>query len=41
MHVPFPDAKVASVLCDPQGPCKYAMRDRVELTNDFLCLIAP
>jgi len=39
--VPHPDAKVASILCGPRGPCKYAMREGVELTDDFFCSIAP
>ena len=34
-EVPYPDTKVASVLCGLRGPCKYATRDRVELTDDF------
>ena len=41
VDVPYPDAKVASVLCGPRGPCKYALRDGVSLTDDFFCSIAP
>jgi len=41
IDVPYPDAKVASVLCGPRGPCKYALRDRVSLTDDFFSSIAP
>ena len=41
VDVPYPDAKVASILCAPRGPCKYATREGVELTDDFFCLIAP
>ena len=41
LDVPYLDAKVASVLCGPRGPCKYALRDRLELTDDFFCSIAP
>jgi hypothetical protein len=35
VDVPYPDAKVASILCGPRGPCKYATREGVELTDDF------
>ncbi len=35
VDMPYPDAKVASVLCGPWGLCKYTMRDRVEVTDDF------
>jgi len=41
VDVPYPDAKVASVLCGPRGPCKYALQDGLELTDDFFCSIAP
>ncbi len=41
VDVPYLDAKVVSILCGPRGPCKYAARDGVDLTDDFLCLIAP
>jgi hypothetical protein len=41
VDLPYPDAKVASILCGPWGPCKYAVRDGVDLTDDFLCSIAP
>jgi len=41
VDVPYPDAKVASVLCGPRGPCKYATRAGVDLTDDFFCSIAP
>jgi hypothetical protein len=41
VNVPFPDAKVASVLCGPRGPCKYATREGIELTDDFLCSLLP
>ncbi len=41
MDVPYSNAKVVSILCGPQGPCKYAVRDGVDLYDDFLCLIAP
>jgi hypothetical protein len=41
VDIPYPDAKVASVLCGPRGPCKYAMREGVEITNDYFCSIAP
>jgi hypothetical protein len=40
VDMPYPDAKVASILCSPWGPCKYAARDGVDLDDDFLCLIA-
>ncbi len=39
--MPFPDAKVASILCGPCGPCKYAAKDGILLIDEFLCLIAP
>jgi hypothetical protein len=41
VDVPYPDAKVASILCGPWGSCKYAARDGVNLYDDFLCSIAP
>ena len=41
VDVPFPDAKVASVLCGPRGPCKYVAKDGILLNNEFLCSIAP
>ena len=41
VDVPYPDAKVASVLCGPRGPCKYATRAGADLTDDFFCTIAP
>jgi hypothetical protein len=41
VDMPYPNAKVASILCGPWGPCKYAARDGVDLDYDFLCLIAP
>ena len=41
VDVPYPDAKVASDLCGPWGPCKYATREGVELTDDLFCSIAP
>ena len=41
VDVPFPDAKVASVLCGPRGPCKYSAKDGVEVNDDFLSSIAP
>ncbi len=41
VDVPYPNAKVASILCCTWGLCKYTTRDGVELTDDFLCLITP
>jgi hypothetical protein len=41
VDVPFPDAKVASVLCGPRGPCKYVAKEGILLNNEFLCSIAP
>ena len=41
VDVLYPDAKVASVLCGPRGPCKYALRDGLELTDDFFFSITP
>ena len=41
VDVPFPDAKVASILCGPRGPCKYSAKAEVEVNDDFLCSIAP
>jgi hypothetical protein len=41
VDVPFPDAKVASVLCGPCGPCKYASKEGVELDDEFLVSLAP
>ncbi len=29
-----------SSLCGPRGPCKYAERDGVDLSDDFFCSIA-
>jgi hypothetical protein len=41
VYVPYPDAKVASILCGPWGSCKYAAGVGVNLYDDFLCSIAP
>jgi hypothetical protein len=41
VDVSFPDAKVASVLCGPHGPCKYVAKDGILLNDKFLCSIAP
>jgi len=41
VDVPFPDAKVASVLCGPRGPCKYASKEEIELDDEFLLSLAP
>ena len=41
VDVPYHDATVASILCGSRGPCKYAERDEVDLSDDFLCSIAP
>jgi hypothetical protein len=41
VDVPYPDAKVVSILCGLWGPCKYAARDGVDLTDVFFYLIAP
>jgi hypothetical protein len=40
VDMPYPDAKVANILCGPLGPCNYAARDGINLDDDFLCLIA-
>ena len=41
VDMPYPNAKVVSILCGPWGPCKYAARDGVNLYDDFFCSIAP
>ncbi len=41
VDMPYPNAKVASILCGSRGPCKYAARDGVDLSDDFLCSTAP
>jgi hypothetical protein len=41
VDVPYLNAKVASILCGPWGPCKYAERDGVDLFDDFFCSITP
>ncbi len=35
VDVPYPNAKVASILRGHRGPCKYATREGVELTDVF------
>jgi hypothetical protein len=41
VDVPYPNAKVASILCRSWGLCMYAVRDGFDLSDDFLCLMAP
>ncbi|KAL3758123.1 hypothetical protein ACHAWU_004204 [Discostella pseudostelligera] len=38
---PYPDARVAGVLCGPRGPCKYAVKDGMAVSTDFLEEITP
>jgi hypothetical protein len=39
--LPYPNAKMASVLCGTLGPCKYSVVDGMAVTLPFLELIAP
>jgi len=41
--VPFPDAKVASILCGPRGPCKYVVKEGggLVINNDFFLSLVP
>ena len=40
-YQPYPDARVASVLCGPRGPCKYVINDDVVMMAGFLESIMP
>jgi hypothetical protein len=40
-YQPYPDARVASVLCGPRGPCKYVVKDEVMMPAEFLESITP
>ena len=40
-YQPYPDARVASVLCGPRGPCKYVIKDDVVMPAGFLESITP
>jgi hypothetical protein len=39
--VPFLDVKVASVLCGPCGPCKYAVKEGLVIYDDFSLFLVP
>ncbi len=38
---PYPDARVAAVLCGPRGPCKYVVKDGMVVPHAFLDSIVP
>ena len=38
---PYPDARVAAVLCGPRGPCKYAVKGGMVVPAAFLDSIVP
>ena len=38
---PYPDARVAAVLCGPRGPCKYAVKAGMVVPAAFLDSIVP
>ena len=38
---PYPDARVAAVLCGVRGPCKYVFKNGQHASNEFLESIAP
>ena len=38
---PYPDARVAGVLCGPRGPCKYAVKEGMVVPVAFLQSIVP
>jgi hypothetical protein len=38
---PYPDARVAAVLCGPRGPCKYAVKAGMVIPAAFLDSIVP
>ena len=39
--VPYPDGKVASILCGPRGPCKYAVKEGLIINDDFFLSLVP
>ena len=38
---PYPDARIAAVLCGPRGPCKYAVKAGMVIPAAFLDSIVP
>ena len=38
---PYPDAQVAHCLCGPRGPCKYTIKEGVQIPEGFLGNIVP
>jgi len=39
--VSLPDAKVASILCGPRGPCKYMVKEGLVIHDDFFLSLVP
>ena len=40
--LPYPDARTASILCGPRGPCKHVCEDGIALSDIFLkSVVAP
>ena len=40
-YLPYPDARVASVLCGPQGPCKYAVKGGDPISDELVKSLVP
>ena len=41
MLLPYPDAHVASVLTDPRGPCKYAIKGGIHISDTTIKSLVP
>ncbi len=41
VNLPYPDARVASVLCGPCGPCKYATKEGHVISDAFVESVIP
>ncbi len=38
---PYPDAQVASMLTGPQGPCKYAIKSGMQISDEAIKRLVP
>jgi len=41
INLPYPDARVASILCGPQGPCKYTAKEVCVISNAAVEAMVP
>ena len=41
LNKPYPDARVAGCLCGQRGPCKYVVKDGMDVPDEFLEEITP